>query len=119
MVPEIMNIAHDKLTGNIPGAIFSTNKAYKGPRILDANTKIPLHIKSSRRDLLIIKMISNLSVIFNIISANNPLALATQIESILNYQNKHELLQKKVMKKVQSMSWPHVAEKVLKIYACF
>ena len=77
-----MNIAHDKLTGNIPGAIFSTNKAYKGPRILDANTKIPLHIKRCRSDLFIIRMISNLSVIFNIIYVNNLLVLTTQIELI-------------------------------------
>lgn len=52
-----------------------------------------------------------------IISANNPLLLATQIESVLNDQIKHEALQKKVMEKVQGMTWSHVAEKLIVIYS--
>ncbi len=54
-----------------------------------------------------------------VISANNPLALATQIESVLNDQKKHEELQKKVMEKVKTMSWSHVAEKMISLYSSF
>lgn len=52
-----------------------------------------------------------------IISANNPLMLATQIESVLKDQKKHEVLQKKVMKKVKEMTWAHVANKTLNLYS--
>lgn len=51
-----------------------------------------------------------------VISANNPLMLATQIESVLNDQEKHTVLQKKVMEKVKKMSWTHVADKILALY---
>lgn len=54
-----------------------------------------------------------------IISANNPLLLAKQIESVLNDQEKHAELQKKVIEKVQKMSWAHVAEKLLSLYSKF
>jgi len=52
-----------------------------------------------------------------IISANNPLLLATQIESVLKDQKKHEELQKRVMQKVHLMSWSHVADKAIEIYS--
>lgn len=52
-----------------------------------------------------------------IISANNPLLLATQIESVLNDQEKHAELQKKVMEKVHTMTWSHVADKTLELYS--
>ncbi len=52
-----------------------------------------------------------------VISANNPLMLAKQIESVLNDQGKHEALQKKVMKKVKKMTWSYVANKIAKLYS--
>ncbi len=51
-----------------------------------------------------------------LISANNPLMLATQIESVLNDQKKHEELQRKVMNKVKCMTWEQVANKMIRIY---
>lgn len=51
-----------------------------------------------------------------IISANNPLLLATQIESVLNEPEKHAQLQKKVIRSVQTMTWCHVAENMANIY---
>lgn len=52
-----------------------------------------------------------------IISANNPLLLATQIESVLKNQEKHARLQEKVMNKVKSMTWTHVAVKTIDLYS--
>ncbi|MBI3366030.1 glycosyltransferase [Candidatus Roizmanbacteria bacterium] len=50
------------------------------------------------------------------ISANNPLLLANQIESVLNKPKKHKILQEKVMRKAQAMNWENVAKKLLTIY---
>ncbi len=51
-----------------------------------------------------------------IVSANNPLHLAKQIESVIHNQKKHEILQQKVMQKVKKMTWMSVAKKMSSVY---
>jgi len=51
-----------------------------------------------------------------IISANNPLLLAKQIEIVLYDKKRHEKMRQAMLEKIKCLSWENVAQKTLTVY---